>query len=127
MDLLTQNIYFLCIFGRDECVNFAIQKGIDASLCKVVYFKHNDIHDLRRLLNDQDAIDRKSSKKATARRRFIVVEGIYMNTGEICPLPDIIELGRRHKLRLILDESISIGSLGKNGRGITEHFNIDVN
>lgn len=50
-----------------------------------------------------------------------------MNTGEMCPLPEIVELRRRFKLRLILDESISFGSLGENGRGVTEHFNVDVN
>lgn len=115
------------IFCSDECVNFALQKGIDASRSNVKYFKHNDIDDLRRLLRDQDAIDRSSPRKATAHRRFIIVEGIYMNTGEMCPLPDVIELCRRYKLRSILDESISFGSLGTNGRGLTEHFNVDVN
>lgn len=113
-------------FYSDECVNFAIQKGLDASRSNVFYFKHNDINDLQRLLNDQDAIDRKDPKKAAKIRRFIIVEGIYMNTGEMCPLPEIVELRRRYKLRLILDESISFGSLGKNGRGLIEHFNVNV-
>lgn len=108
----------------DECVNFSIQKGIDASRSKVFYFKHNDITDLERLLQEQDAIDRKNPKKAAKIRRFIIVEGIYMNTGEMCPLQEIVELRRRYKLRLILDESISFGSLGKNGRGILEHLDV---
>lgn len=90
------------------------------------YFKHNDVNDLERLLKEQDAIDRKNSKKASKIRRFIIVEAIYLNTGELCPLPEIIELRKRYKLRLILDESVSFGSLGHHGRGITEHFNINV-
>lgn len=56
----------------------------------------------------------------------MVAEGIYMNTGEICPLPDLVALRSKYKLRLFLDESVSFGVLGKNGRGLTEHFNVDV-
>lgn len=115
---------FIC---SDECVSFHIQKGIDASRSKTTYFKHNDVADLERLLQEQDAIDRKNAKRAAKIRRFIIVEGIYANTGEMCPLQEIVELRRRYKLRLILDESISFGSLGKNGRGILEHLNVNVN
>lgn len=81
---------------------------------------------MERLLKEQDAIDRKNPKKAAKIRRFIIVEAIYMNTGEICPLAEVIELRRRYKLRLILDESVSFGTLGKNGRGIIEHLNLNV-
>lgn len=115
------------MFFSDEYASFHIQKGIDASRSKAFYFKHNDVNDLERLLKQQDAIDRKNPKKAAKIRRFIIVEGIYANTGEMCPLREIIELRQRYKLRLILDESISFGSLGKNGRGILEHLEINVN
>lgn len=43
----------------DECVHFAIQKGLDASRSKIVYFKHNDMNDLDRLLADQQKADLK--------------------------------------------------------------------
>lgn len=32
----------------------------------------------------------KNPRKARVTRRFIVVEGLYMNTGTICPLPDLV-------------------------------------
>jgi serine palmitoyltransferase len=47
------------IFSRDEMVNFAIQKGLDASRSKINYFKHNDMEDLERLLMEQADLDRK--------------------------------------------------------------------
>lgn len=78
------------------------------------------------MLREQDAIDRKNLKKASKIRRFIIVEAIYMNTGEMCPLPEIVELRKLYKLRLILDESVSFGSIGSHGRGITEHLNVNV-
>ncbi|KAJ6648610.1 Serine palmitoyltransferase 1 [Pseudolycoriella hygida] len=110
----------------DECVNFAIQKGLDASRSKIVYFKHNDMNDLDRLLAEQQIADIKNPKKAGKSRRFLIAEGIYMNTGDICPLEKLVELRKKYKLRMFLDESISFGTLGKHGRGLTEHLNVDV-
>ncbi|EDW61038.1 serine palmitoyltransferase 1 [Drosophila virilis] len=108
----------------DEAVNFAIQKGLDASRSSIVYFKHNDAKDLERLLLEQEKRDLKNPKKAQKTRRFLVAEGIYMNTGELCPLPELVELRKKYKLRLFLDESVSFGTLGRTGRGLTEHFDV---
>lgn len=110
---------------RDEAVNFAIQKGLDASRSKVVFFKHNDVKDLEKKLQEQALLDKKNPRKAAKTRKFLVVEGIYFNTGEICPLRELIELRKKYKLRMFLDESISFGSLGK-GKGLTEHLGVDV-
>lgn len=113
------------LFISDECVNFAIQKGIDASRSRVVYFKHNDMRDLEQKLLDQQKLDVKNPKKAAKTKRFLVAEGIYMNTGEMCPLRELVELRGKYKLRLFLDESVSFGTIGKNGRGLTEFLAID--
>lgn len=59
-------------------------------------------------------------------RRFCVVEGIYSKTGLICPLKEIAELCLEHKVRLFVDESISFGSIGDTGRGVTEYLNVPV-
>lgn len=109
----------------DECVNFAIQKGMDASRSKIVFFKHNDVNDLEEKLKEQEKKDLKNPKKAANIRRFLIVEGIYTNTGEMCPLNEVIKLRAKYKLRLFLDESISFGTIGKHGRGLTELLNID--
>lgn len=45
----------------------------------------------------------------------------------MCPLPQLVELRRKYKLRYLLDEGISFGTIGENGRGITEYFQIEVN
>ncbi|XP_037971886.2 serine palmitoyltransferase 1 [Plutella xylostella] len=108
------------IIFADEKVWFAIQKGFDAARSTVRYFKHNDMENLEEMLS---AATRK--KELNPRRRaFLVAEAIYYNTGEMCPLKRIVELARKYKLRIILDESLSIGVLGKHGRGITEHLNV---
>jgi serine palmitoyltransferase len=114
------------IIFADEGVHFAIQKGIVASRSDVRYFKHNDIEDLERLLKEQEDADRKNPKKAKVTRRFLVVEGLYLNHGDICPLPAMVDLKYKYKYRIFLDESVSFATLGKTGRGVTEYFNIPV-
>ena len=75
--------------SRDECVNFAIQKGLDASRSKIRYFRHNDTEHLEQLLEQQAAEDRRNPKQAKTSRRFLVVEGIYMNTGTVCNIEKV--------------------------------------
>ncbi|RWS27941.1 serine palmitoyltransferase 1-like protein [Leptotrombidium deliense] len=108
----------------DEGVHLAIQKGLLASRSIVKYFKHNDVEDLKRLLVEQSLEDVKNPKKARNTRRFLVVEGLYMNHGDICPLPEIIKLKNQYKVRIFVDETCSFGVLGNTGRGVSEHFNI---
>ncbi|KAK7069848.1 Serine palmitoyltransferase 1 [Halocaridina rubra] len=112
------------IIFADEMVNFPIQRGLQASRSRIVYFRHNDVEHLEELLKQQVELDKRDPKKANATRKFMVVESIYMNTGMICPLPDLVKLRKKYKLRLFIDESISFGTLGENCRGITDYFNI---
>ncbi|KAI5637515.1 aminotransferase class I and II domain-containing protein [Phthorimaea operculella] len=104
----------------DEKVWFAIQKGLDAARSTIRYFRHNDADHLEELLS-QAAKKKELNPK---RRAFLVTEAIFYNTGEMCPLKRIVQLARKYKLRIILDESMTIGVIGKHGRGITEHLDI---
>jgi serine palmitoyltransferase len=44
--------------------------------------------------------------------------------GSIVNLPKIIELKKKYKAYLYLDEAHSIGALGKSGRGVTDYWNV---
>jgi len=110
----------------DERVNFSIQKGVQASRSDVHFFKHNDMDHFKQLLDEQAVKDKKNPKKAAVTKRFVIVEGMYMNSGEILPLPKLIQLKNEYKVRLLIDETLSFGVLGKTGRGVFELYNIDV-
>ncbi|XP_053558357.1 serine palmitoyltransferase 1 [Bombina bombina] len=110
----------------DEAACFAIQKGLQASRSSIKYFRHNDMDDLERLLKEQELEDQKNPRKARVTRKFIVAEGLYMNTGDICPLPELVQLKYKYKVRIFLEESLSFGVLGEHGRGVTEHFGINI-
>ncbi|KAG4301533.1 hypothetical protein PCK1_002018 [Pneumocystis canis] len=107
----------------DRGVNFAIQKGIQISRSTIRWFDHNDISSLENVLEDI-RIDQMVSRRPLA-RRFIIIEGLSETFGDICNLTKIIELKKKYKYRLILDESWSFGTLGRSGRGVTEYYGCD--
>ena len=58
-------------------------------------------------------------------RVLIVVEGVYSMDGDYPDLPHFVKLKKKYKTFLMVDEAHSIGTLGKTGRGIVEHFNLE--
>lgn len=106
----------------DEGVHWGIQNGLHLSRSTIIYFKHNDMKSLESIL-DNFTCDNKRAKKL---RRYIIVEAVYQNSGQVAPLDEIIRLKEKHRFRVILDESNSIGVLGSTGRGLTEHYNVPI-
>ncbi|KAL3698504.1 hypothetical protein R1sor_012580 [Riccia sorocarpa] len=112
------------ILIADEGVHWGIQNGLYLSRSTVKLFRHNDMEHLESLLEEVMQQDRR--KKKALVRRFIVVEAIYQNSGRMTPLDEVVRLKEKYKFRVLVDESHSLGVLGKTGRGITEHFKIPV-
>ena len=44
----------------------------------------------------------------------------------MAPLPRLVEFRNKYKIPIILEESLSFGVLGANGKGATEHFDVSV-
>jgi serine palmitoyltransferase len=109
----------------DAGVSHAVQIGCKLSRSKLLLFKHNDAADLERYLAAQQRADAKDSGRLAAnQRRFIVVEGLYTNYGDVCPLPAFVRLAQKYKWRVILDDSQGFGVLGRTGRGTLEHHGL---
>jgi len=106
----------------DEHVSHAIRVGVELSRSDVYWFQHNDMADLQRQMEKVHA-DQKAKKRPLT-RRFVVVEGLYLATGEITPLDKLMQLSHKYCFRVMLDDSLAVGCLGKTGRGTSEHFNI---
>ncbi|EKM57129.1 uncharacterized protein PHACADRAFT_254708 [Phanerochaete carnosa HHB-10118-sp] len=110
------------IIIADRGVNFAIQKGLQISRSTIRWYDHNDLKSLEQVLESTEKERRK--KKGPLTRRFIVTEGIFDHDGAMSDLPKLVELKQKYKYRLILDESVSFGSIGRTGRGLTELYNV---
>ena len=76
--------------------------------------------------NDYNALDEALTELRTRYRRvLVIVEGVYSMDGDFPNLPKFIEVCKKHKCWLMVDEAHSIGTMGAHGRGIGEHFGIN--
>ena len=110
----------------DEAVCEPIQTAANLSRSTVIFFKHNDMNDLRNILSSIAEDDVALKRDSSQQRRFIVVEGIFRNTGAVCPLPELLKLRAEFCYRLVIDETLSFGVLGTKGKGVTDHFGVAV-
>lgn len=108
----------------DLGVNVALQKALIVSRCDIEWYDHNDMEHLEQILKELDPV---LAKQKPLRRRFIVTEGLFNYTGDLVKLPEIVRLKNKYKYRLFLDEQLSIGCIGKAGRGVCEHFGVSRN
>lgn len=109
----------------DELNHASIRFGIRLSGASVKVFKHNDMRDLEKLLRNSIAQGQPRTHRAW-KKIIIAVEGLYSMEGNMCNLPQIVELKEKYKCYLFVDEAHSIGALGPEGRGICDYFSVDL-
>jgi len=117
------------VLVMDDGINYNAQQGARLSRAKALFFRHNDMAHLEEVLAELEREDGLHSTRLTSkavRRRFLVTEGVFANSGELAPLVELNRLKLRHALRLILDDSLGFGVLGEHGRGTLEHFGLPV-
>ncbi len=81
--------------------------------------------DLRRVLDSIKTDDIKQKRKPY--RKFVVIEGLYQNYGDVAPLPEILKLKEEFHFHLFMDDTIGVGTLGANGRGTCEYWGVPTN
>lgn len=74
------------IIVADKAVNYSIRKGIQISRSTVRWYEHNDMEDLRRVV--EKVIKEQGKKELT--RRFIITEGMFENVGDVVDLPQVV-------------------------------------
>ena len=79
-------------------------------------FKHNDLDDLERILEET---------RSSHDRVMIVVEGLYSMDGDTPDLARLVEIKERHAAWLMVDEAHSLGVLGATGKGLFEQQGVD--
>jgi len=98
----------------DERVHRSVLDGCRLSGARIESFRHNDPESLEHHLR----------RRPSGGRTLIIAEGVYSMDGDVCPLPEIVQLRERYGAFLMLDEAHSFGALGATGRGAPEHFGI---
>lgn len=94
----------------------SIYDACKLSTAEVIRFRHNDPEDLARRLG---------RLKGHTGNRIIVTEGIFSMLGDSAPLREIAAVKREMGATLIVDEAHSLGTRGKNGRGVCEDAGVE--
>lgn len=99
----------------DELNHASIIDAIRLAGIKNKYiYKHNDMIDLEAKLQEIGKTDKNV---------MIVSDGVFSMDGDICPLPQIVELAKKYNAITMVDDAHGEGVLG-NGKGIVEHFGL---
>mmetsp|Transcript_1828 Transcript_1828/g.2605 ORF Transcript_1828/g.2605 Transcript_1828/m.2605 type:complete len:524 (-) Transcript_1828:166-1737(-) len=111
----------------DALNHTSIVNGCRAAYAKVKPFKHNDEKDLEEKLISAISEGRPSKDGSFTpwTKIIVVVEGIYSMEGEVCRLREIVDVAKKYKAYMYVDEAHSIGALGKTGRGVCEHTGVN--
>ncbi|HYO26046.1 MAG TPA: aminotransferase class I/II-fold pyridoxal phosphate-dependent enzyme [Lacipirellulaceae bacterium] len=101
---------------HDALSHNSIMQGALLSGARRRPFRHNDWRDCEKILREI---------RHEYRRVLIVVEGVYSMDGDYPELPKFVELRKKFRTYLMVDEAHSIGTMGLHGRGMSEHFGVN--
>jgi 8-amino-7-oxononanoate synthase len=106
--------------GKDDVIlidkmnHASIIDGCRLSFSETKKYRHNDMQDLERLL-----------QQYSNRGKLIVVDGVFSMEGDIVDLPNVVRLAKKYGARVMVDDAHGIGVLGKSGCGTAEHFGLE--
>ena len=103
------------IFG-DRDNHASIVDGCRLSFARSLKYRHNDVEDLARLL-DETAVSEGGA-------RLVITDGVFSMLGDLAPLPEILRVAHAHDARALVDDAHALGVLGAHGRGSGEHFGV---
>ena len=102
----------------DELNHGSIIDGVRLSHAERAVYKHSDVADLRRVLEETE------KHTPSYRRILIITDGVFSMDGDIAPLDGVAEAAAEHSAMVYVDDAHGEGVLGEGGRGIISHFKL---
>ena len=97
----------------DRLAHASLIDGVRLARAQLQRFRHNDPEHLEQLLAG-----------SRARRRLIVVDGVFSMDGDLAPVPELLALAQAYDAWIYVDDAHGFGVLGGRGRGVLEHFGL---
>ncbi len=98
----------------DKSIHAALWDGVRLSGAEVERFTHEDMRSLRALL----------AQLEPGQPKIIAIDGVYSMEGHIASLPEIVNLAEEYSAFLVVDDCHGFGVLGRDGRGVADHFGL---
>lgn len=109
-----------CVTGRNDYVIFdemdhaSIIEGKRLTFASTLKYRHNDMADLERVLQ----------RCPLDAAKLVVTDGVFSMEGDVAKLPEMQQLCDKYQATLMVDEAHGLGVFGREGRGVTDHFNL---
>jgi 8-amino-7-oxononanoate synthase len=97
----------------DEYNHSSLKNGAVLSKATVLEYAHCDLTDLQTKLTQQ---------RDRFRRCLIITDSVFSMDGDLCPLPQLLNLAEQFSCMVLVDEAHATGVLGETGAGCVEHF-----
>ena len=102
------------IVFADELNHASTADGCRLAGAEVFAYRHGDVEHLAWGLRNADG-----------RGALIATDGVFSMDGDVAPLEEIVELARRHDVRVMVDDAHGDGTLGPGGRGTIAEAGLD--
>ncbi|MGG1629297.1 glycine C-acetyltransferase [Rossellomorea sp. NRS-1567] len=100
----------------DELNHASIIDGCRLSKAKIIRFGHSDMEDLR-------AKAKEAKESGQYKKIMIITDGVFSMDGDVCKLPEIVEIAEEFDIMTYVDDAHGSGVLGK-GAGTVKHFGL---
>ena len=97
----------------DELNHASIIDGARLSRATIEVFKHKDVNDCERILQEHASFPGK---------KLIISDGVFSMDGDLAPLPELCTLAEKYDCIMMVDDAHASGVMGRNGRGTIDHF-----
>ena len=97
----------------DELNHASIIDGARLSRATIKVFKHKDVKDCERILQEHADFPGK---------KLIITDGVFSMDGDLAPLPELCTLAEKYNCIMMVDDAHASGVMGRNGRGTVDHF-----
>src|SRR3989454_11223072 len=97
----------------DELNHASIIDGGRLSRATIKVFKHKDVQDCERILQENANFPGK---------KLIITDGVFSMDGNIAPLPQLCDLAEKYNCIMMVDDAHASGVLGRGGRGTVDHY-----
>ena len=97
----------------DELNHASIIDGARLSRATIKVFKHKDVKDCERILQEHASFPGK---------KLIITDGVFSMDGDLAPLPELCTLAEKYDCIMMVDDAHASGVMGRNGRGTIDHF-----
>lgn len=101
----------------DELNHASIIDGVRLSKASRAVYKHCDMEDLRRVLEE--------NKDKVEGDTFIITDGVFSMDGDIAPLDKINDLAKEFGAYTVIDDAHGEGVLGPKGKGCVAHYGLE--